>query len=393
MSLTGFPLLIVLVALTLVVPVLTLRHRPGARPLLTIVGAQLAAVALTAALANDYGDFYPKWRDLVGSVHVGADTPTITFGGRPATPNPGSTRRDRAAATTAPDALDATSATALAESLHPTNWAPRAQWADRGAVVSLPIPGDAGGPAQDVLAYLPPQWFAGGPAASRLPMVEVLTGYPGTPHTVVDKLHAPQVLLDDVNAGTVHPMVLLITRPVEPFPRDTECVDVPNGPRTFNYLATDLPNTAATILHLHPAALGAMGYSTGGYCALKLAMMRPHEFTAGASMSGYYHAIPQANSGNLFGPYPVADRERNDLDWRLDHLPAPDTSVMIATSHDERYDDGYAAAQSFLALVHAPMFATEIVLPHGGHNFPTWTAEFPRLLTWMDQRLQAAAAQ
>jgi S-formylglutathione hydrolase FrmB len=120
-------------------------------------------------------------------------------------------------------------------------------------------------------------------------------------------------------------------------------------------------------------------------------MMRPDEFTAGASMSGYYHAIPEANSGNLFGPNPVTDREHNDLDWRLDHLPAPDTSVMIATSHDERYDDGYAAAQSFLALVHAPMSATEIVLPHGGHNFPTWTAEFPRLLTWMDSRLQEAA--
>jgi enterochelin esterase-like enzyme len=260
-------------------------------------------------------------------------------------------------------------------------------------VVSLPIPGDGGRPAQDVLAYLPPAWFAGGAAASTLPMVEVLTGYPGTPHTVVDKLHAPKVLLDDMNAGTAHPMVLLITRPVEPFPRDTECVDVPNGPRTFSYLAEDLPNAAASILHVHPAALGAIGYSTGGYCALKLAMMRPGTFAAGASMSGYYHAIPEANSGDLFGPNPLAGRERNDLDWRLGHLPAPATSVMIATARDERYDDGYAAAQSFLGLVHAPMSATEIVLPHGGHNFGTWTAEFPRLLTWMDARLQAAAAR
>jgi Putative esterase len=392
-SLTGLPLLIVLGGLTLAVPVLTLRRRAGAAPLLTILGAQLAAVALTAALANDYGDFYPQWRDLLGSVHVAADTPTLTFGGHPSTTAPSTRRRDSTAGTTIADALDAASAAALAQGLHPTNWAPRAQWPSRGAVVSLPVPGDGDRPAQDVLAYLPPQWFAGGAAAARLPMVEVLTGYPGTPHTVVDKLHAPQVLLDDITAGVAHPMVLVITRPVEPFPRDTECVDVPNGPRTFSYLATDLPAAAAGILHLHPTALGAMGYSTGGYCALKLAMTRPNVFCAGASMSGYYHAIPQANSGNLFGPDPVAGRERNDLDWRLDHLPAPDTSVMIATSRDERYEDGYTSAQSFLDLVHAPMSATEIVLPHGGHNFPTWTAEFPRLLTWMDQRLRAAAAQ
>jgi hypothetical protein len=392
-SLTGVPLLLVLGALTLVVPALTVRRRPGAGPLLTILGAQLAAVALTAAVANDYGDFYPKWRDLFGSVHVGADTPTLTFGGSPP-PGPGTTgHHGNAVGHPDPTALDAAAASALAAGLHPTNWAPRAQWARRGAVVSLPIPGDGGRPAQDVLAYLPPAWFAGGAAASTLPMVEVLTGYPGTPHTVVDKLHAPKVLLDDMNAGTAHPMVLLITRPVEPFPRDTECVDVPNGPRTFSYLAEDLPNAAASILHVHPAALGAIGYSTGGYCALKLAMMRPGTFAAGASMSGYYHAIPEANSGDLFGPNPLAGRERNDLDWRLGHLPAPATSVMIATARDERYDDGYAAAQSFLGLVHAPMSATEIVLPHGGHNFGTWTAEFPRLLTWMDARLQAAAAR
>jgi dienelactone hydrolase len=392
-SLTGVPLLLVLGALTLVVPVLTVRRRLGTGALITIVAAQLAAVALTAALANDYGDFYPTWRDLFGSVRVGADTPTLTFGGHPTPSAAASGHRAQPVRSTDPIALDPTSATTLAQSLHPTNWAPRTQWAGRGAVVSLPIPGDGGRAAQDVLAYLPPAWFAGGAAASRLPMVEVLTGYPGTPHTVVDKLHAPQVLLDDISAGTAHPMVLLITRPVEPFPRDTECVDVPNGPRTLSYLAADLPSAAEAILHLQPTALGAIGYSTGGYCALKLAMVRPGTFRAGASMSGYYHAMPEANSGELFGSDPIADRERNDLDWRLDHLPAPDTSVMIATSYDERYDDGYAAAQSFLALVHAPMSATEIVLPHGGHNFPTWTAEFPRLLTWMDSRLQAAAAQ
>ncbi|HZE66774.1 MAG TPA: alpha/beta hydrolase-fold protein, partial [Sporichthyaceae bacterium] len=323
----------------------------------------------------------------------GMDTPTLSFGGPTGTATPRSgpaKRRDHAPA---PSALDPAAASALAQSLHPTNWAKASEWTERGAVVNLPITGDGGGPAQDVLAYLPPQWFAGGAEAAALPMVEVLTGYPGTPHTVIDKLHAPDVLLQDIDAGTAHPMVLVITRPVEPFPRDTECVDVPNGPSTFSYLATALPTAAASILHLHPSALGAMGYSTGGYCALKLAMMRPQEFSAGASMSGYYRALPEANSGNLFGANQVTGREQNDLDWRLTHLPAPSASVMIATSHDERYDDGYAAAQSFLSLVHSPMSATEMVLPHGGHNFGTWTAEFPRLLSWMDQRLQSATSR
>jgi hypothetical protein len=392
-SLTGVPLLILLALITAGIPVgYVRRRRMGRLPsVATVVGAQLAAIALTAAFANDYGDFYPTWRDLFGSVHAGADTASLNFGGPGAAASPGP--RSHAAHHPAPDQLDAAGAAALADTLHPTGWAPRAARAQRGAVVSLPIPGDGGRPAQDVLAYLPPQWFAGGPAAAALPIVEVLTGYPGTPHTVVDKLHAPQVLLDAINAGTAHPMVLVITRPVEPFPRDTECLDVPDGPSTFHYLSADLPAAAATILHLHPAALGAIGYSTGGYCALKLAMQDPARFVAGGSMSGYYHSLPEASSGNLYGPDAAVTRQQNDLDWRLHHLPAPATSVMIATARDERYDDGYAAAQGFLALVHAPMSAAEIVLPHGGHNFGTWTAEFPRLLSWMDARLQAAAAR
>jgi hypothetical protein len=393
-SLTGKPLLLLLGVLTVLAPARAVRQwdardrRPRrAAPLMAAKhGAQLAAVARTAALANDYGDFYPTWRDLFGSVHAGADTPVLSFGG------PASAATDpRPARVAAAGAdLDPAGAVALAAGLHPTGWAPQSEWSRRGAVVSLPVPGDGGRPAQDVLAYLPPQWFSGGPVAAALPLVEVLTGYPGTPHTVVDKLHAPQVLLDDITAGRVHPMVFVITRPVEPFPRDTECLDVPNGPSTFHYLSAELPGATERILHLHSSALGAIGYSTGGYCALKLAMEDPTHFAAGGSMSGYYHALPAASSGNLFGPDPAAARQQNDLDWRLHNLPAPATSVMIATARDERYDDGYAAAQSFLALVRQPMSAAEIVLPHGGHNFPTWTAEFPRLLTWMDQRLQAA---
>jgi hypothetical protein len=59
----------------------------------------------------------------------------------------------------------------------------------------------------------------------------------------------------------------------------------------------------------------------------------------------------------------------------------------LATARDETGPDGFSSAQSFLANVRAPMSASEIVRDHGGHNFGTWSAEFPAALQWMNQRL------
>jgi putative esterase len=393
MSLTGVPLLVLLILASLAMPALMLGPRvpnSRARRVAVVLVAQLTAVAATAALANDYGDFYPSWSDLFGSVSA-ASAPAQSFGapsGRSGTDLNGLTQPDVIDGATGE--LTAAQARSIATGLQPTSWSKPDQWAQRGAVVKLPSPTDGGRAPQDVLAYLPPSWFGGRPGANSMPLVEVLTGYPGTPHTVVDQLHAPQVLLDDLNNGTAHPMVLLITRPVEPFPRDTECTDVAGGPDTFGYLSNDLPLAAAKLLHLRVRAMGAVGYSTGGYCALKLAMLQPRLFAAAGSMSGYYRPLPGTNSGDLFGGSGT-ERDRNDLDWRLTHLPPPHVSVMVATSKEERYDDGYAAAQTFLGQVKAPMSAQEIVLDKGGHNFGTWRAEFPRVLAWLDARLQPGA--
>src|SRR5258708_30729544 len=87
-------------------------------------------------------------------------------------------------------------------------------------------------------------------------------------------------------------------------------------------------------------------------------------------MSGYYHPVPGTNSGDLYGGS-KSDRDRNDLDWRLMHLPPPNIAVRVATSKEERYDDGYAAAHPFLREAKAPMSAQDLVLHRRGHHSPT----------------------
>jgi S-formylglutathione hydrolase FrmB len=119
-------------------------------------------------------------------------------------------------------------------------------------------------------------------------------------------------------------------------------------------------------------------------------MMFPDRYLGAASMSGYYAAQPGPSSGSdIFGGDPRV-REENDLIWRLDHLPAPDISVLLATARDERDPDGFEPAQRFLAHVHAPMSAREIIREHGGHNFNTWHAEMPEMVTWMGEQFARA---
>jgi hypothetical protein len=382
-SLTGVPLLVLLFLVAAAVPLATLHPwfvRRTMRRLGLILAAQLTAVALVAAVANDYGDFYPSWSDLFHAVH--ADTAqTHSFGA--ATGDPPSADLPRAG----PGELPAAQAVTTAAALSPTGWSNRGEWPQRGAVVHLPTAADPNGPPQEVLAYLPPVWFSGTPGATALPVVEVLTGYPGTPDTEVHKLHAPDSLLAGIRSGALHPMVLLMTRPVEPFPRDTECTDVPAGPASFSFLADTLPDSAARALHLQVTAMAAVGYSTGGYCSLKLAMLRPARFAGGASMSGYYAPDPGINSGDLYGGS-SANKNANDLSWRLTHLPPPHAAILVVASREERFESGYAAAQQFLSLVRAPLAAQEIVLDRGGHNFDTWDAEFPRILPWLDGQVR-----
>ena len=86
-------------------------------------------------------------------------------------------------------------------------------------------------------------------------------------------------------------------------PRDTECTNVPrarrprrSSPRTCRWRWSGRSGWKAAA-----ADWAVLGYSTGGYCAAKLAMMYPYQFSAAVSMAGYYTAIKDNTTGNLYG--------------------------------------------------------------------------------------------
>jgi hypothetical protein len=105
-------------------------------------------------------------------------------------------------------------------------------------------------------------------------------------------------------------------------------------------------------------------------------------------MSGYYQPATDPTTHGEFDDTTL--REHNDLGWRLQHLPVPAVSLLLATAADENGDDGYTTNQNWLNLTQPPMTAAELVLSHGGHDFTSWNREIPYALSWISAHLPHA---
>ncbi|MFF7101560.1 alpha/beta hydrolase [Streptomyces nigra] len=325
-----------------------------------LLGTQLALFASVGLAANQAFGFYADWADLFGREkgmgvvvdHTPADGPLRVVDTRRV---PGSASGDPAVS---------------------------------GRIHKVEIVGRTSRIATPAYVYLPPEYFQPGFRTRTFPASVVLTGYPGTAEALVDKLDYPQTAARLTGRGRMSPMVLVMMRPTVAPPRDTECVDIPDGPQTETFFAEDLPEAVEGHYRVggRLGGWGIIGDSTGGYCALKLAMHHPAVYGAGAGLSAYYKAPIDATTGDLFhGDENL--RDRADLRWCLENLPAPDTSLLVSSSRVG--ESNYRDTLKFIERVKATKRTriSSIILESGGHNFNTWRREIPATLEWTSERL------
>ncbi|MEU6182097.1 alpha/beta hydrolase [Streptomyces coeruleorubidus] len=257
-----------------------------------------------------------------------------------------------------------------------------------GRIQQIDVVGRTTRIATPAYVYLPPEYFQPRYRTRTFPTAVVLTGYPGTASALVEKLHYPRTALELAREGRMPPMILVMLRPTVAPPRDTECVDVPGGPQTESFFARDLPEALRTHYRVadKPGGLGIIGNSTGGYCALKIAMHHPGVYAAGAGLSAYYKAPIDATTGDLFqGDKGL--RNRADLWWCLKREPAPDTSLLVTSSRsgESNYRDTTRFTERVAATGRTRI--SSIILESGGHSFNTWRREIPATLEWIGGRL------
>jgi S-formylglutathione hydrolase FrmB len=156
------------------------------------------------------------------------------------------------------------------------------------------------------------------------------------------------------------------------------------------YLAQDVPTAIEGAFRVRSTGWGIAGESTGGYCAVKIAMVHSDVFTAAVALSGYYRTVRDVTTGDLWGGSSVL-RQLNDPLWRLDHLPAPPISLFATIGAGEKGASGLRNTRQMERAVHSPMSMVTVVVPRAGHNYADWSSQLPRALDWLSGVLDRRA--
>jgi len=352
-----------------------------------LIATQFTVLAVLGLLANNYFAFYSSWDDLLGTGERGP----VQVQSRAVLPagaaSPGPAAKPSASPTPEPPVVPLP--------VQPLGKEPVAVQSGKagkdpkvvGEIQAVRIPGARTGLSTDGYVYLPPQYFQPEYADRKFPAVVVMTGFPGDAKNLITRLNYPGVALDQNRAGRMQPTVLVLMRPSPAMPADTECEDIPQGAQSATYFTKDVPGAISTSYRV-PAdsrAWGVIGNSTGGYCALKLAMRHPDAFPAAVSVSGYLKAAEDVTTGDLFKG---SQQRRNEADlmWRLANLPQPNVAVMLAGA-EQGDGDFRKETDAFTAAVHPPMTAAVASVPEGGHNYYTWIRLLPSALEFLSQHL------
>ncbi|WFB11742.1 esterase [Streptomyces sp. LX-29] len=341
----------------------------------SIVVTQLAIVSALALAVNTNFQFYGTWDELLGN-DDGAPAALEKWGAGDGT-GPGGDLKGALVQPAGPEGLDR------------VHGLPEGRPEKVGKVESVRIIGRRSQVANPAYVYLPPQYFQHQYDRQRFPVIVAISGYPGGSFLLAQHLRVPQTAGKLIAKGKLQPSVVVMIRPTIAPPRDTQCVDVPGGPQAETFFAQDLPEALRGHYRVgrDAGAWGVLGYSSGGSCALQLAMRHPRTYTAAAALSADFKVKNDPTTGDLFGDGDGRLRRmrEHDLVWRLENLPAPPVSVLVATSR--KGEGNYPAAKKFLDAVKPPMRADSLVLDQGSHNFRTWRRELPASLEWMSRQL------
>ena len=371
MSLTGTPFLYTTVALAvlgLVLPLALWTRLRGPRPLRTAVRAlmllfaQATAIALVFVLVNNANNLYDDWADLLGTgnhvqkaADLGADgTGGIAYRRLPKV-------RQRFTPADGPG-------------MHAA-----------GGVRVTQLKGRVSGVDAEVYVWLPPQYDEPAYRDTKFPVVELLSGYPGSAKAWFGSLHVHEQLEPLMRSGRIAPFVLVSPRTNLIAKADTGCANIPGTVNADTWLSVDVPKMVMDNFRVRSAPSGwaTAGYSAGAHCAVKLAVAHPDRYRAAVSLSGYNDPIGERASLAAQN----ADLRRRNNPYLL--LRAYRKPPRIALYLSGESGDGYQAGVALEQIAKPPTTVRVVYLPRsaGGHTMALWRPQVPTVFRWLTAEL------
>jgi enterochelin esterase-like enzyme len=258
--------------------------------------------------------------------------------------------------------------------------------AGKSRIVEVVLHGKRTGYSFAALVYLPGSYSARTEKKRKFPVVELLSGYPGSPYAWPLSMKLKDYLDDEIRHGRAPAMVAVMPRQDPAPPRDSECVNAVGGAQAATYLGEDVPDAVASQFRVRTdrGGWGLMGVSTGGFCAANLALNYPHRFYAAASLSGYYTAITDDTTGDLYrGNAQV--RMLNSPQWTIGHRKHPPLAFFVFAAMDSVEDQSWAV--NFAKAVQPPDGITLELSPSGGHTRIGWMDVQPKAWDWFGRVL------
>lgn len=233
--------------------------------------------------------------------------------------------------------------------------------------------------------YLPPAWFTG--ATPRLPAVLMIGG---EFNTSADWIRAGDAVatLDAFAAahGGNAPLAVFVDA-TGGFTVDTECVNGSHGNAADHLLDDVIPRAAEQFGLAAQAKWGVVGFSSGGTCAVDLAVMHPDRFSAFVDIGG--DISPNAGTraqtiDRLFGGDAAAWARFDPSTVITRHGPYSDLAGLFAVPGSV----GHAAAESLCQLGTANGIDCAVVGLPGKHDWPSAASAFATTLPWLAGRLE-----
>ncbi|MER6182865.1 alpha/beta hydrolase-fold protein [Streptomyces sp. NPDC001652] len=368
MSLTGttfLSTLIVLSAVAVLLPLLLWSRLRGPRALRTagrllmVVFAQGTAVALVFVLVNNQNNLYDDWADLLGTgdhVQQAADL-----------------------------GADGTGGIALKRLPRIRQHFTDASGPGMRGVRETQLTGRVSGVNAEVYVWLPPQYGRPAYRHHRFPVVELLSGYPGSAKAWFGSLHAADQLRPLMRDGRVAPFIMVAPRMNLLAGVDTGCANITGTVNADTWLSVDVPKMVTDNFRAQagPAGWAVAGYSAGGHCATKLAVAHPDRYRAAVSMSGYNDPIGEPDS--LAAETPALRRANNPYVLLRDARTPP----AIALYQSGQPGDGYEAATGLAQIAKAPTTVHAVYVPKsaGGHNMALWRPQVVPAFRWLTEEM------